>query len=52
MTTKILALNYALGNLVHFVWLPSNRYDTIGVAPLIENLSFDALLGDKACDAQ
>jgi transposase len=52
MTTKILALTDALGNLVRFVLLPGNRYDTIGVAPLIENVSFDALLGDKAFDAQ
>ena len=45
MTTKILALTDALGNLVRFVLLPGNRYDTIGVAPLIENIEFDALLG-------
>jgi transposase len=36
---------------VRFVLLPGNRYDTIGVAPLIEGLEFDALLGDKAFDA-
>jgi transposase len=40
-----------LGNLVRFVLLPGNRYDTIGVAPLIEGVEFDALLGDKAFDA-
>lgn len=51
MTTKILALTDALGNLVRFVLLPGNRYDTIGVAPLIEGVDFDALLGDKAFDA-
>ena len=51
MTTKILALTDALGNLVHFELLPGNRYDTIGVAPLIEGIEFDALLGDKAFDA-
>ena len=28
-----------------------DRYDTIGVVPLIEGLEFDALLGDKAFDA-
>jgi len=50
-TTKILALCDALGNLVRFVLLPGNRYDTIGVAPLIEGIEFDALLGDKAFDA-
>ncbi len=31
--------------------LPGNRYDTIGVAPLIEGIEFDAFLGDKAFDA-
>ena len=31
MTTKILALTDALGNLVRFVLLPGQRYDTIGV---------------------
>jgi hypothetical protein len=40
-----------LGNLVRFVLLPGNRYDTIGVAPLIDGIAFDALLGDKAFDA-
>ena len=52
MTTKILALTDALGNLVRFVLLPGNRYDTIGVAPLIDGIDFDALLGDKAFDAE
>ena len=51
MTTKILALTDALGNLVRFELLPGNRYDTIGVAPLIDGVAFDALLGDKAFDA-
>ncbi len=51
MTTKILALTDVLGNLVRFKLLPGNRYDTIGVAPLIEGIDFNALLGDKAFDA-
>ena len=51
MTTKIVALTDALGNLVRFVLLPGNRYDTISVAPLIDGIDFDALLGDKAFDA-
>ncbi|MFD1510728.1 transposase [Lacimonas salitolerans] len=50
-TTKILALTDALGNLVRFILLPGNRYDTVGVAPLIKGLQFDALLGDKAYDS-
>ena len=43
MTTKILALTDALGNLVRFVLLPGQRFDTVGVPPLIEGLAFDAL---------
>lgn len=31
--------------------LPGNRHDTVGVAPLIEGVSFGALLGDKAFDS-
>ena len=46
-----MALTDALGNLVRFVLLPGNRYDTIGVEPLIRGLKFDALLADKAFDA-
>jgi transposase len=50
MTTKILALTDALGNLVRFELLPGHRYDTIGVPPLIAGLEFDALIADKAFD--
>ena len=42
MTTKILALTDALGNLVRFILLPGHRFDTVGVAPLIEGLAFGA----------
>ena len=51
MTTKILALTDALGNLVRFVLLPGQRFDTVGVPPLIDGLSFGALIADKAFDA-
>lgn len=51
MTTKILALTDALGNLVRFELLPGNRYDTVGVAPLVRGLDFGGLLADKAFDA-
>ena len=51
MTTKILALTDALGNLVRFILMPGQRFDTAGVAPLIEGLKFDALLADKAFDS-
>ena len=40
----------ALGNLVRFVLMPGNRYDTVGVAPLIGGIDFGALLADKAFD--
>lgn len=51
MTTKILALTDALGNLVRFVLLPGQRYDTVGVAPLIRGIEFEGLIADKAFDA-
>ena len=51
MTTKILALTDALGNLVRFVLLPGQRFDTVGIPPLIEGLEFEALIADKAYDS-
>lgn len=51
MTTKILALTDALGNLVRFVLLPGQRHDTVGVAPLIQGVEFEGLIADKAFDA-
>ena len=51
MTTKILALTDALGNLVRFILLPGQRHDTVGVPPLIDGIAFDALIGDKAFDS-
>ena len=51
MTTKILALTDALGNLVRFVLLPGQRFDTVGVAPLIEDVEFGALIADMAFDS-
>src|SRR5277367_146364 len=51
MTTKILALTDALGNLVRFVLLPGQRFDTVGVAALIEGVEFRALIADKAFDS-
>jgi len=46
-----MALVDALGNLVRFVLMPGQRNDIMGVRPLIEGLAFDALLADKAFDA-
>jgi transposase len=51
MTTKILALTDALGNLVRFVLLPGQRFDTIGVATLIDGVEFEGLIADKAFDS-
>jgi transposase len=51
MTTKILALTDALGNLVRFVLLPGQRFDTVGVARLIDGVEFGGLIADKAFDS-
>ena len=50
-TTKIIALVVAFGNLVRFLLLPGQTHDIKGVALLIKDVSFDALLADKAFDA-
>jgi transposase len=51
LTTKILALTDALGNLVRFTLLPGHRFDTVGMPPLIDGLSFGALIADTAFDS-
>ena len=51
MTTKILALSDALGNLVRFRLLPGQRHDTVGVAPLIKDIEFGGMIADKAFDS-
>ena len=51
MTSKILALTDALGNLVRFELLPGHRFDAVGVPPLIEGVDFEALIADKAFDS-
>ena len=52
MTTKILALVGALGNLVGFHLLPGQRHDICGVGSLIRDRECGALLAaDKAFDA-
>ncbi|MCP4099740.1 MAG: hypothetical protein GY748_26280 [Planctomycetaceae bacterium] len=42
MTTKVLALTDALGNLVRFKLLPGQRSEIVGVPDLIDGLIFDA----------
>jgi transposase len=51
LSTKIVALVDALGNLVRFVLLPGQRHDSLGVEPLLEGINFGALLADKAFDS-
>jgi transposase len=51
MTTKILALVDALGNLVRFALMPGQRGEITGAEKLIEGLPLGALLADKAYDA-
>jgi len=51
MTTKILALVDALGNLVRFALMPGQRGEITGAKKLIEGLPLGALLADKAYDA-
>lgn len=40
----------ALGNLVRFSLWPGQRHDSVGALDLIDGLTFEALLGDKAFD--
>ena len=51
MTTKILALTDALGNLVRFHLMPGHRFDTVGVPPLLDGIALDGLIADKAFDS-
>ena len=51
LTTTIVALVDALGTLVRFLRLPGQPHDSVGVAPLLKDLDFEALLADKAFDS-
>lgn len=51
LTTKIVGMVDALGNLFRFLLLPGQVHDMKGVAPLIHDVPFGALLADKAFDA-
>jgi transposase len=50
LTTKIVALVDALGNLARFILLPGQRHDSVGVERLLCDVSLGALIGDKAFD--
>jgi transposase len=41
----------ALGNLAHFVLVPDQSHDLVGVKLLIQDVESDMFLGDKAFDA-
>ena len=51
MTTKILALTDSFGNLVKFLLMLGQYHNLAEVKPLIEDMDFQALLADKAFDA-
>lgn len=51
MTTKIMALADALGNLVDFRLLPGQAHDLRGTAALLEGLTCGQFLADRAFDA-
>ena len=51
LMTKIVALVDALGNLVRFLLLTGQAHDMNGVALLIRDVSFGALMADEAFDA-
>jgi transposase len=50
LTTKIVALVDALGNLARFVLLPGQRHDCIAAPDLIDGIDMEALLADKGFD--
>ncbi|HBH34578.1 MAG TPA: IS5 family transposase [Psychrobacter sp.] len=50
MTTKLMAMVDALGNLVDFTLLKGQQHDMAGVKPLIKDKEFGALLADRAFD--
>jgi len=51
LTTRVLARVDARVNWVRFRFMPGQRGETTGVAALLDGLSFNALLADKAYDA-
>ena len=51
MTTKILALADALGNMADFCLLPGQAHDLRGMPELIKALHADHMLADRAFDA-
>jgi len=52
LTTKIAALVDGLGNLVRFILLPGQRHDIKSVDALLEGITCETFIGDKAFDAK
>lgn len=50
MTTKIVALVDALGNLADFLLLPGQQHDSVGAEPLVDGIAVGALIADKGFD--
>ena len=51
LTSKVVAITDALGYAVRFVILPGQAHDLPGVPKLLKGLSFGAVVGDRAFDA-
>ncbi len=51
ITSKILVMCDALGNMIDVVLLPGQRHDTVGVADLISDWAFGGFIADTAFDA-
>jgi hypothetical protein len=39
-----------LGNLARFLFLPGQRHDSVGAAPMLAGVAIGALIGDKGFD--
>ncbi|MFS3136291.1 IS5 family transposase [Gluconacetobacter sacchari] len=51
LTTKVVAVVDALGNLIRFRLLPGQRHDICGAQPVLDGLPIQALIADKGFDA-
>ena len=51
LTTKILALVDALGNLIRFILMPGQRHDVVDAEKLLDDLDYEGVIADKAFDS-
>ena len=51
LTSKVVALTDAVGHLIRFEILPGQTHDLKAVPELLDDLTCETLMGDKACDA-